>query len=62
LEVLAGMKKKKRKTVLDEKTYQEIRRVEDMPGYVDTLGSRPPRPVFRGRNIQGDVRGDREGR
>jgi hypothetical protein len=58
LEVLAGMKKKKVKA--------EARRTEDMPGweyktgYIDTSRTRPPRPVFRGRNIQGDVRGERE--
>jgi len=51
LEVLAGMKKKKVKA--------EARRIEDAPGYVNTSASRPPRPVFRGRNIQGDVRGER---
>jgi hypothetical protein len=45
------MKKKKVKA--------EARRIEDAPGYVNTSASRPPRPVFRGRNIQGDVRGER---
>jgi len=47
------MKKKKQKA--------EARRIEDMPGweyktgYIDTSRTRPPRPVFRGRNICGDI-------